>query len=194
MDLWSESISYPFRGRLYNFLGLNHQGGSISKKLFWKELKNEVSIQLMTSLFRFHTLQNFHLTFDLRQLSKISSFYPFLSNRKNVSTVAFSPKMRNKLRGWRFGPSIWAHQKMTFVDLNFETFIKNHLSKKLKDRIAEKAFLISAVRTLSLERLNGRFKIFTTLVQPKMLTLHFLIPQRLKLNLFWQKSYISYSM
>ena len=84
--------------------------------------------------------------------------------------------------------------KMNFVDLNFETFIKNHLSKKLKDRIAKKHFLISAVSTLSLERLNWRFKIFTTLVKPKMLTLHFLIPQRLKLNLFWQKSYISSSL
>ena len=98
---WISDLSHfhtLFRGHLYNFLGLNHQGGSISKKLFWKELKNEVSIQLMTCLFRFHTLKNFHLTFDLRQLSKISSFHPFLSNRKNVSTVAFSPKMRNKLR------------------------------------------------------------------------------------------------
>ena len=93
----------------------------------------ERSVNSTNDQFRFHTLQNFHLTFDLRQLSKISSFNPFLSIRKNVSTAAFSPKMRNKLRGWRFGPSIWAHQKMTFVDLNFETFIKNHLSQKLKD-------------------------------------------------------------
>ena len=58
----------------------------------------ERSVNSTNDQFRFHTLQNFHLTFDLRQLSKISSFHPFLTNRKNVSTVAFSPKMRTKLR------------------------------------------------------------------------------------------------
>ena len=96
VDPWSESV-WPFSVVIYIiFLDVTTKEAKFRKTILKRT--QERSVNSTNDQFRFHTLQNFHLTFDLRQLSKISSFYPFSSNRKNVSTAAFSPKMRNKLR------------------------------------------------------------------------------------------------